>query len=187
MTIRRRDLLRASGAVLAVLAGILAPARVAAAVYLTQAQALELAFPAGSSVERKTVFLTDDQVERARRLAGPDVPIAGALVTRYVGTDAAGRPIGTAYFDTHRVRTLDETLMVVVDPEGRASRVEVLAFDEPPDYLPKKGWLAQLLGRPLDDELRLKRAVRPITGASLSSKAATDAVRRVLALHRAIP
>ena len=64
---------------------------------------------------------------------------------------------------------------------------EVLAFDEPPDYLPKKGWLAQLLGRPLDDELRLKRGVRPITGASLSSKAATDAVRRVLALHHAIP
>jgi hypothetical protein len=156
-------------------------------VYLTQAQALALAFPEGSAIERKPAFLTEEQLARARALAGADVKVAGALVTRYVGTDAAGLTLGTAYFDTHRVRTVDETLMVVVDPEGRASRIEILSFDEPPDYLPKKGWLAQLLGRPLDDELRLKRAIRPITGASLSSKAATDAVRRVLAVHRVIP
>ena len=158
-----------------------------AAVMLTQAQALSLAFPEGSKVERKTVFLTDEQLAKAKTLAGPDVDVHGALVVRYVGTDPAGKPIGTAYFDTHRVRTVDETLMVVVDPSGRASRVEILDFDEPPEYLPKKGWLAQLLGRDLDDELRLKRGIRPITGASLSSKAATDAVRRILALHRVIP
>lgn len=158
-----------------------------AAVFLTQSQALALTFPEGAKVERQAVFLTDAQIAKAKELAGSDVAIAGALVTRYAGTDAAGKPIGTAYFDKHRVRTVDETLMVVVDPAGRASRIEVLDFDEPPDYLPKKGWLAQLLGKDLDDELRLKRGVRPITGASLSSKAATDAVRRILALHRVIP
>ena len=160
---------------------------VRAAVFLTQSQALALAFPEGSKVERQAVFLTDAELAKAKELAGPDVPIVSALVTRYTGKDAAGKPLGTAYFDTHRVRTVDETLMVVVDPSGRASRVEILDFDEPPDYLPKKGWLAQLLGRALDDELRLKRGIRPITGASLSSKAATEAVRRILALHGVIP
>jgi hypothetical protein len=158
-----------------------------ASVFLTQSQALALAFPEGSTVERQAVFLTDAQLAKARDLAGPEVHLEEALVTRYVGKDAAGKPIGVAYFDKHRVRTVDETLMIVVDPAGRASRVEVLDFDEPPDYLPKKGWLAQLLGRDLDDELRVKRGIRPITGASLSSKAATDAVRRILALHRVIP
>jgi hypothetical protein len=164
-----------------------ATARAEAAVFLTQAQALALAFPEGTKVERKTAFLTDEQLAQARALAGPDVAVTGALVVRYMGKDAAGTPLGTVYFDTHRVRSVDETLMVVVDPQGRASRIEILAFAEPPEYLPKKGWLAQLLGRDLDDELRLKRGVRPITGASLSSKAATDAVRRILALHRVIP
>ena len=158
-----------------------------AAVFLTQSQALALAFPERSHVERKTAFLTDEQLAKAKALAGTDVPIESALVVRYVATDAAGKPLGAAYFDKHRVRTVDETLMVVVDPSGRASRIEVLDFDEPPDYLPKKGWLAQLLGRDLDVELRVKRGIRPITGASLSSKAATDAVRRILALHRVIP
>lgn len=154
-----------------------------AAVFLTQDKALELAFGPGATVERATAFLTQAQVDRARASAGPGVEIASALVTRYIGRDSGGRVVATAYFDTHRVRTLQETMMIVVDPAGRVARVEILAFGEPPEYLPKRGWLDQFKGRLLDDELSVKRGVRGITGATLSSQAATDAVRRVLAIH----
>ena len=166
---------------------LLAGTAVSAAVYLTKDAALALAFPAGTSVDRRTAFLTDAQLAEAKRLAGSGVEIASALVVRYVGRAPHGRVVGTAYFDTHRVRTLDETLMVVVDSDGRVSRVDVLAFGEPPEYLPKPGWLAQLGGRKLDPELSVKRGIRGITGATLSSQAATDAVRRVLAIHAVLP
>jgi hypothetical protein len=157
-----------------------------ATVYLTQADALKLAFPAGSTVERTTAFLTEAQLGAARSRAGKGIDIASALVTRYVGKDAQGRVLGTAYFDTHRVRTLDETIMVVVDPADRTVRVEILSFAEPPDYLPKKKWLEQFAGRALDPELSVQRGIHVITGATLSSHAATDAVRRVLALHETL-
>jgi hypothetical protein len=84
------------------------------------------------------------------------------------------------------VRTLEETVMVVVDPDGRVARVEVIAFDEPPDYLPRAEWYRQFDGRPLDAELDLERAIRPVTGATLTAVATTAAARRVLALHRAL-
>ena len=156
-------------------------------VYLTQDKAIAAAFPAGTTVERKAVFLTEAQLVHARALAGPGIPIESALVTRYTGKDAGGRVVGTAYFDTHRVRTLEETLMVVVGPDGHVARVEILAFGEPPDYLPKRGWLDQFTGRALDGDLGVQRGIRGITGATLSSQAATDAVRRILAIHGAIP
>lgn len=157
-----------------------------ATVYLTQADALKLAFPAGSTVERTSAFLTEAQLATVRSLAGAGIEIASAIVTRYTGKDAHGQPLGTAYFDTHRVRTLDETLMVVVDPAGRVARLEILSFAEPPDYLPKKNWLAQFAGRALDSDLSINRGIRVITGATLSSHAATDAVRRVLAIHETL-
>ena len=158
-----------------------------AAVYLTQDKALALAFPAGTTVLRQAVFLTDAQLAKAREAAGPGIPIESALVTRYTGKDAGGRIAGTAYFDTHRVRTLEETLMVVVGPDGKVARVEILAFGEPPDYLPKKAWLDQFKGHALDQDLSVKRGIRGITGATLSSQAATDAVRRILAIHGTLP
>ena len=176
---------RRAAAVLA-LAVALAPAA-SAAVYLTQDKALALAFPAGTTVERQAVFMTDVQLAKAREAAGPGIPVESALVTRYIGKDASGRVVGTAYCDTHRVRTLEETLMVVVGPDGKVARVEILAFGEPPDYLPKHAWLDQFKGHALDQDLSVKRGIRGITGATLSSQAATDAVRRILAIHGAIP
>lgn len=165
---------------LAAAAFLLVPALSSGKVLLTFQEALGLAFP-GCEVERESLFLTDEQVERARRLAGVEVP--SALVTRFVARET-GRAVGWAYLDTHRVRTLPETLLIVVDPKSRVARVEVLSFAEPEEYLPRDAWYAQLLGRPLDDDLRLKRAIRPVTGATLTARATEAAVRRVLAVHQ---
>lgn len=181
---------KSSGALLCALALAAAPARVDAAVaalpapaagkvYLTVDEALALAFP-DASVERRTVYLTDAQKRRAEELAGG--PLESGLAFPYVAT-REGQTLGTAYFDTHRVRTLRETLMVVVSPAGTIARIEVLAFGEPPDYLPRGSWYAQFLGRPLDDELRIQRGIQAVTGATLTARATTEAARRVLALH----
>jgi hypothetical protein len=154
----------------------------AARVHLTTEEALALAFP-GCEVERATVYLTAGQQARARELAGAEIETA--IVHPYRAT-CSGRPGGVAYFDAHTVRTLPEALMVVVDPQGRVARVEVLSFSEPGDYLPRAPFYEQFRGRALDAELELRRGVRGVTGATLTARATTAAVRRVLAIHRAL-
>src|SRR5258707_15097780 len=113
----------------------------AAETFLSVDGPLRLAFQS-CKVERRTVFLTPEQLAGARKLAGGE--IKSALVNPYHAT-CAGKAAGTAYFDAHVVRTLPETLMVVVDPAGKVSRVEVLAFAEPEDYLPPGRWYGQFL------------------------------------------
>ena len=156
-----------------------------AKLYLTKDEALRLAFGKGASVQREAVFLTEKQLARARELAGGQIEIKWALITQYVG-EAEGDVLGTAYFDTHRVRTLQETIMVVVNPDGTVGRVEILSFGEPREYVPKKAWLEQFPGRRLDRSLALKRGIHAITGATLSARAVTEATRRILAIHRAL-
>jgi hypothetical protein len=148
-----------------------------ARVLMTREQALASAFP-NAKPARQTFFLTKQQLDAARKESG--VELNEQLVIRYAG------PNGFAYFDTHRVRTLPETVMVVVTPDGKIDRIEILSFDEPTDYFPKRRWLDQLLHRKLDDDLSLKRAIRPISGASLSGQAIVNATRKVLALHHVI-
>lgn len=176
-----RGLLSAILCALVLLAASAVPG--SARVFLTVDEALELAFP-GCRVERKTVYLTDEQVARARELAGGGVE--SALVHPYVARCEGGEGGGVAYFDNHRVRTLPETLMVVVGPDDEVARIEVLAFREPPDYIPRDAWYDQFTGRELDPELALKRGIRGVTGATLTARATTEAVRRVLALHRVV-
>ena len=105
------------------------PPSASAQVFMTQEEALRLAFP-DAEVERKTAFLDEAGLDSARVLAGSDVEIERGVVTYYVAR-ADDEPAGVAYFDAHRVRTLPEVLMIVLDPAGTVDRVEVLKFDEP--------------------------------------------------------
>lgn len=150
---------------------------------LTQEQALESAFPEGTKIERETLFLKKAELEKIRELSGQEID--QELVIRYVGRKK-GDVVGYAYFDSHRVRTLPETIMIVIDSDGAIERIEILSFSEPPDYFPARRWLDQFLGKPLDDELSLKRAIRPITGATLTGRAVTNASRKILAIHQVV-
>ncbi|HXI04148.1 MAG TPA: FMN-binding protein, partial [Candidatus Saccharimonadales bacterium] len=177
----RRVLRRAAPLLAALLAALPASTGAASAkVYLTQEQALALAFKDPAAAESRTLYLTDEQVEDVVKTAGS--PPSSRIVVYYEGEGTGGGKV-TAWFDTHVVRTLPETVMVVVDAGARVLRVDILSFDEPPDYLPRPRWLEQFNGRPLDDDLSTKGTIRAVAGATLSSRAITETVRRVLALR----
>ena len=156
----------------------LLPSAVTAKVYMTQEEALAVAFPGKSDVRRQTAFLTDDQAALIEKKSGQE--LSSKIVVFYT---AGGR---TAYFDTHLVRTLAETVMVVVSDQATIERVDILSFDEPEDYLPRDIWIQQLEGKKLDEELSLRKSIRPITGATLSGRALVSASRRVLAVHEVL-
>lgn len=152
---------------------------VSAKSFLTQEEALRLAFPKGAVVTRKTAFLSEaDRAEVVRRAGGAPPP--GLVV--YYAAQVDGKDAGTAYFDTHLVRTLPETILVAVDPNGVLTRIEVLSFSEPEEYLPRGAWYGQFPGKALGDELSEKKGVRPVTGATITVRVTVEAARRILAL-----
>lgn len=159
------------------------PAAARAQSSITQEEALTLAFPTPARIERRTAYLDDAQAAAAARFAGAEIP--QRVVTYYVGT-RAGVPAGVAYFDSHRVRTLGEVLMIVVGTDNAVLRIEVLRNLEPHDYHAPRTWLDQFKAKKLDADLSLKRGIVNITGATLTSNAVTNATKRVLALHAVI-
>lgn len=173
------------GGLLGIAAIALIPRGMAAQLSLTQEEALALAFPPPATITRRTAFLTEEQLALARRLAGPEASVDHGVVTHYVAHRDTTM-LGVAYFDAHRVRTLPEVLMIVVGPDDRVRRIEVLRFAEPPEYHPPGGWLRQIEGQRLGPELSLKGDVVGITGATLTARAIVSATRRVLALHHVI-
>ncbi len=154
-----------------------------AKVFLTVEDGLKLAFP-GCAIEKRTVFLTESQMASAAALAGMEIESPVIHPYEAICDDSASN--GFAFLDTHRVRTLAETLMIAIDVEGHVRRIEILAFREPEEYIPRTIWYDQFTDRPLSPELRLKREIRGVTGATLTAHATTDAVRRVLALYETL-
>ncbi|MFZ5803318.1 MAG: hypothetical protein ACOY7U_00540 [Acidobacteriota bacterium] len=171
-------LLRRGGALL--LPGLCA-AVLSARVLKTPEEAIALAFP-GTQVTKEAHYLTAQQ---KATLAAQGVGEVPGLVFQY-RVQREGQLLAFAYLDTHRVRTLPETLLVILNPQGQVLRVEVLAFAEPPDYLPRESWYRQFAGTSPEKPPRLGENLRPVAGATLTAQATATAVRRVLALHQVL-
>jgi hypothetical protein len=157
---------------------VVVPASSRAAVFMSQGQALEAAFP-GARVERLPFVLTDAEVEAVQARAR--VRLASRLVTAHCAWHG-DTLAGVAFFDTRTVRTMPGVFMVVVAPDSTVARVEVLAFHEPPDYRPPPRWLPLFGRRRLDDRLWPQRDIRNLSGSTLSARAVTESVRQSLAL-----
>jgi Na+-translocating ferredoxin:NAD+ oxidoreductase RnfG subunit len=178
----RRSVSTSDIAALVFALAITVPGLTRSAALTTADEALARAFPGAKVVEKKTAFLTDADAAKVTKEAG--TPPGSKLVTYYVARTDDGSPAGYGYLDTHLVRTLQETVLVLVGPDGVVRRVEVIAFSEPRDYLPSERWLRQFDGREFGADLAPNRGIRTLAGATLSSRAVTECVRRVLALHR---
>jgi hypothetical protein len=171
-----------SGALALALLALALPASAAAD---PAAEAAARVFPAPAVLEQQVFELDAAEAAQVKKRAGTAPP--SSRIVRYVARAAAAEEIvGYAYVDRHLVRTLEETLLIAVDPAGRIVRIEVVNFAEPPEYKPSPRWYKQMEGHTLTRELEIKRGIRTLAGATLSSRAATDAVRRALAEHEVL-
>jgi hypothetical protein len=149
-------------------------------VYYSKEEAFELAFGEGSEVEQIPVFLTDEQAAAIEKTA--KTKLDSRLFTFYAGK-RQGQALGYAALESHTVRTQPETMMIVLSPSGELVRAEILAFHEPPEYQPPARWFERLYRRP-ESELYLNQGIDGISGATLSSRAALDSIRKVMAIFR---
>ncbi len=149
--------------------------------YLSKDQALELAFPDAEKIETANIYLTKEEMKEVTRASGAKVD--SALYTFYVGKKEQ-KVLGYAAIEAATVRTLPETVMVVMNPDATVEFVEILAFFEPEEYKPAKRWLDQFRQESLDGDLRVGGRIQGLTGATLSAQAITRQVRKSSAMLR---
>ena len=154
---------------------------VSAKVFLTKGKALELVFPEAEEIEKRHVFLTERQAESVRGMARAEVD--SKLYTFYIAR-SGGKETGYAVIDTHTLRTLTETVMFVINPDGTLRHAEILAFFEPTDYMPSGKWINLFPGKTRLDKMKVGKGIPNITGATISARSFSTTTRRVLAVYR---
>jgi hypothetical protein len=167
-------------AVTAITVSALWPRSAGATVFYARNELMKLAFPNADRTQSRDFFLDDRQRAAIEALA--QAPLDSDLVTIYEGR-VGETLLGYAIVDTHLVRTLPETLLIVLAPDGSLAATHVAAFHEPTEYLAQERWRRNLVGKRLSEDLRVGRGVTAITGATISSRAVVASVRRALAIY----
>jgi hypothetical protein len=170
-------------ALLTLLTATSLPGQAAAVVLYARSDIAELTCADCERVEPRDIFLSEGQRERIEKMAGSK--LEGDLLTVYEGYRGE-KVVRYAVLDTHLVRTLPETLLIVLDGSGALAATYLMAFHEPMEYRPSERWLDVLDNQRLSDDLRVGRAIVGITGATLSARAVVASVRRTLAAYEVL-
>jgi len=165
--------LRATLAVLALTFGA------AAQIFLTEDQALALAFPRAEKIEKHIATLSREQQQQVAEMTGLEKP--SRIFRMWVGRRSE-EVLGYAVLDDVRGKARPIDFMLVADANLVVQRVEILAYRETHGWqIRKDGWRQQFVGKGAASTLRVGRDIRNIAGATISCRSLTDGVRRDLA------
>jgi len=142
--------------------------------------AMKLHFGEDSTIEKKSLLLTSDETKTITKLAKVK------LKTKIYKTFRAskdGKLLGHGILVLHKVRSKDTAVLSIITPDGRLKTIEIVAFNEPMEYLPSKSWIEVLDNQTLSDSLALGKDIPSITAATMSARAATNAVRIALSIY----
>lgn len=151
-----------------------------AKVYYSKSEAMEIAFGKDATVETLSLFPSDEELVKIEQLA--QVQLDSKMFAFYVGK-RQDKVLAYAAIETRTVRTMPETLLIVLEADGTLRGVTTLAFHEPPEYQAPDRWFEQLAKKALD-ELSFNSGVQGITGATLSTRSTLDSTRKVLAVYQ---
>lgn len=142
-------------------------------------KALQEIYP-GSKIEVKTIPITKEDAKNIEKLYG--LKVEPRLADFYI-VKKDGKIVAYGYTDVHVVRTKPEMVLYTITPDGKIDVVQVLAFQEPLDYLPDESWFKQFHGRD-ENSVRFKKDIANVSGATLTARAAAENARKAIILWK---
>jgi hypothetical protein len=151
-------------------------------VYLTLDEALAKAFAEADTIWSETWTPAPEEIADLEISLGWRIPEREFVFHRGC---QGGRDLGVAMVTEEKGRFKPITFLVKVNPEGEVEAVHVMVYRESRgDGVRRQRFLKQFRGRNADDPLRMNRDVTNLSGATMSSRAITAGVRRVLMVIR---
>lgn len=131
------------------------------------------------SVDQQNVILNESQVQQLSKAS--QQPIDTKLYRIYIAKNDS-KSLGYGVLLNKKVRTKTAIALYLIGTDGKIKSIEIVAFNEPIEYLPTKTWLDGFDNKNANNVLRLNQDIPTVSGATLSARAITDGARVALSL-----
>lgn len=152
-----------------------------ARVYMTEEEALRIAFPEASRIEARRFELGEAARVELSSALGYRIRERSVVLHEAMNGDAL---LGHGIFMREVGKRLPMTFFVAIGPGGSVDQVLLLEFREPRGYeVEAEAFRRQYRGRTVRDPIRRGRDIRNVSGATMSVDAMSRGVRRALVLY----
>jgi len=140
--------------------------------------AVKEVFP-GAKIEKKNILIPKAKKVLISKISRK--PLKSSIFTVYIAKED-NKVLGYAILHSHKVRTKNEVALISFDKDCNVIDTEIIAFYEPPEYIPSDKWQKNFEGKNKDNLPVLRQNIPNITGATLSTQALTTGVREAIAI-----
>ncbi|MDD5211100.1 MAG: FMN-binding protein [Sulfuricurvum sp.] len=134
---------------------------------------------ASKTVDTQNIILSDAQLQQL--IKSSQQPIDSKLYRIYVAKNG-DKTAGYGVLMNKKVRTKTAVALYLIGTDTKIKSIEIVAFNEPMEYLPTATWLNVFDQKSSANTLKLNQDIPTTTGATLSARAITDGARAALAL-----
>jgi Na+-translocating ferredoxin:NAD+ oxidoreductase RnfG subunit len=131
------------------------------------------------SVDTRNIILNDAQVTELTKLSMQKI---NTKLHRIYLAKNGEKTMGYGVLMNQKVRTKSAIALYLITLDNKIKSIEVVAFNEPLEYLPSATWLNVFDNKSAANTLKLNQDIPTTTGATLSARAITDGARAALAL-----
>lgn len=144
---------------------------------------IQSSFTEVSTIDPKQIILTKKQFSQVQSRAKAAVR---TKVYRYYDIKSKTQRLGYAVLISRKVRAKKATVLYAFDNSGRLKFTEILAFGEPPEYIPNKTWMSQLQDQSASTTLTVGKDIPTISGSTLSARSITEGARIARAIYEIV-
>jgi hypothetical protein len=144
---------------------------------------IKSSFTGVSTIEPKQIILTQKQFSQVQSRAKAAVR---TKVYRYYDIQSKHGRLGYAVLIARKVRAKKATVLYAFDNTGRLKFTEIMAFGEPPEYIPNTTWMSQLQNQNASTKLTVGKDIPTISGSTLSARSITEGARVARAIYEIV-
>lgn len=147
---------------------------------VTVREACEASFTHVDKIEHKVLFLTTSQYEKVTKKAKTKI---NTKIYRYYNIFSEGEQIGTGVLITRKMRTKKATILYAFDTNDTLRFTEIMAFGEPPEFIPNSTWMGQFQNQKPTVQFTIGKDIPTISGSTLSARSITQGARIARVLY----
>ncbi len=145
--------------------------------------AMKYAYGQKSEISQDNILLSSEQESKISQEAQV---VLDTKIFRVFKAATENKTLGYGILINKKVRSKNAVVLYMITKESILKGIEIIAFNEPAEYLPSKEWSSQFQNIPTTKMLRLSKEIPTITGATLSARSITDGSRVAFAFYNEV-
>lgn len=150
-----------------------------AQVLISPIDAMKEQYGEDTEISKKNIMLPKSKYSRIQKAAKVKL---NTKIYRIFTAKKENKILGYGFLINRKVRSKNAVTLYFIAKE-KLLNIEIIAFNEPQEYIPSKTWQSQFKNIRTNTMLKLSREIPTITGATLSARSVTDASRIAFALY----